>query len=594
MYLKMGSKKVTVSPADVIGVGGEAEVYRLGDRALKVYTTTDGSALAQKQAKLADFPVSLPSEVHAPLDLLTDLKGRFVGFSMALADGAETAARLAQRPFREGTISNTRVMGLFRRLHGALLRVHAQGIVLGDFNDGNVIFTKSVSDELDPHLIDVDSWQFGSHRCLVAHDRFLDPRLYGADLSQSSFDTSADWYSFCVMLFGSLLYVHPYGGTHPTIHTMARRAEASHSALRPDVTLPKVAAAPETLPDELLRWFEAVFDRGARDVFPERLLGLRFTQCACGVDHARAVCPSCATRAARPDPVRQRGQCRESIVAVTRGRFVYVALSAGRLVYLSEEDGVLVREDGTRVTQRPAPPALRVQLAGRSTYLGMGNVVVEVEREQPVGRYSTARFGHVPAFAASSLGLFRVQDGYLVRGDGIRMGTVLDGQTYIHVGESVGYGFYRVGGVTVHFVFRPERPGFVHPALPPVVGRILDLGVVSDDRYALVTYHTELEGRVEGHAHLVDVTGCVKASLRGDPKDSCVIATVGGQAMVGGRFATATDQGVVLVSVENGHFTEKLFVDSEPFVRAGDALLPGPNGSLYVVRPREIRKLSLG
>ena len=108
------------------------------------------------------------------------------------------------------------------------------GALVGDFNEGNVLFRGAT-----PFLIDADSMQFDGLPCCVGHEKFLDPRLYGVDLTRAPrFDPGTDWYAWSVLLFSSLLYVHPFGGIHKKFATPLRRAEARYSVLRPDVTYP--------------------------------------------------------------------------------------------------------------------------------------------------------------------------------------------------------------------------------------------------------------------------------------------------------------------------------------------------------------------
>ncbi len=137
---------------------------------------------------------------------------------------------------------NARVMALFRSLHATVKALHARSVVVGDLNDGNVVVTTGA--DADAFVIDADSMQLGGLPCAVAHERFLDPRLYGTSLVDGpAFSVDNDRYAFRVLLFQSLLGVHPYGGTHPKLPTLLRRAEARHTILRDDVIVPRGGGA---------------------------------------------------------------------------------------------------------------------------------------------------------------------------------------------------------------------------------------------------------------------------------------------------------------------------------------------------------------
>ena len=603
MKVVIGGKAVTLSDTDVLGVGGEAVVYKWMDRAVKIYHPPAATLSAQerdavvqaterKLAKVQSFPGALPPELVAPLDIVTDPRGKPVGFTMPIVAAAEPVLRLTQRKWREGVVANQRVMTLFAKMHDALSRLHGAGVVCGDLNDANVLFR----DE-DVWLIDADSVQFGSYLCVVAHEKYVDPRLYGRDLTAGpAFDRNTDWYAYAVMLFASLLYVHPYGGIHATLPTMLRRAEARHSVLRPDVTYPKAAVHFRVLPDELVHWLGKVFDQDVREPFPQALLAMRFTKCACGAEHARARCPDCQAigAAARRDAVVSRGRCRAQRVFATTGRILRAAVQGG-LKYVYEQDGVVRREDMTRVMEQPLAPGMRFAISGASTWIGFGDQLVRIEGERPVDRTATGRMGNEPVFDATSATCWRLNDEWLIdHANGTRAGKVLPGQTWFRAGERLGFGFWRAGRHVHHFVFRTDRPGLTDVKLPHVDGRLVEIAVVFDDTHALFMRSVDRNGVVVNAMDLIGADGRVVASVSGSPDSVRILANLGGKALSGGRVLVATEQGLLACRVESGVLVEgTLFEDTEPFVAAGSTILPGPGGSVYVVTTKEITQLTL-
>src|SRR5437868_3476517 len=98
--LCVGGRRVRVGDGDVLGVGGEARVFRVDDTAVKVFH--DASGLALRLAKVRRFAsLALPPEVVAPREIVTDDAGTPVGYAMALVPAAEEVARLGQRSWRE-------------------------------------------------------------------------------------------------------------------------------------------------------------------------------------------------------------------------------------------------------------------------------------------------------------------------------------------------------------------------------------------------------------------------------------------------------------------------------------------------------------
>src|SRR5262249_36279298 len=298
-------------------------------------------------------------------------------------------------------------------------RVHAAGVVIGDFNDLNVMI-----DGDRCWVIDADSFQWGTWRCAVFTERFVDPRLCDAGAAipvlVRPHDRDSDWFAFAAMALRSLLCVGPYGGVHHPADP-ARRVPPGQRALRgvsiydAEVRTPKAALPAVVLPDELNAAFHAVFATGARGPFPlVRLADLRWRRCSCGAQHARTSCPVCRTVVATA-----------AAAAVVRGSLRATRLDAGD-----------VQPRSWPVLARPQPGAPAVWLDGGMLYRG-GGLGAEV------------------------------------------IGQVLAGHTRAWVGPRLGVGFYRAGAWMVGFVFRPDRRGLDDQvALPRLRGLLVDAHAV--------------------------------------------------------------------------------------------------------------------
>jgi len=490
MNVLIGNERARLGDKDLLGVGGEARVYRWRDRAVKIFHDLDPSQPSaervrrQKFEKIARFPAALPSEVVGPLEQVTGEKGQKLGYAMQAIAGADDVLRLSQRKWREGVVSNAEVVALFRRIHASLRGIHAAGVVVGDLNDSNVLFAGDA-----PYFIDADSMQFANLPCVVGHERFLDPRLYGVDLCRSpAFTCATDWYAYAVMLFSSLLYVHPYGGLSPKYPTMLRRAEARHSLLRPDVQVPRAAVHFRVLPDDLLGYFESTFDKDLRAELPPSLLGMAWTKCRCGLEHARATCPDCAQlgAAAAREATRYHGRCTARTCFRTPGQLLAASVQAG-LSYLYQEDGKVQREDGSKVLEQPVLPGMRFVLSGPSTWVGHGGRLFRVQHGQVAERASTGTVGNSTVFAANGSTCFRTEGEWLIDGaTGMRIGQILEGQTWLRAGERLGFGLYRAGLTTFYFLFRQGRAGLTGVKLPQFDGRLIDASAVFDDQHVLL------------------------------------------------------------------------------------------------------------
>lgn len=569
MDVFIDKSRVRLTDANLLGEGGEARVYRAGDRAVKIFH----AASAEKARKLAAFPKTLPQEVVAPAALALDRPGAVIGYAMPAVLGHEELARLSNRRWREGAVTNGEVSALFSRLADVLTALHAAAVVVGDLNDGNVLFAPGRGTLA---LIDADSMQFGGFACAVAHERTLDPKLYGRALD---FAPATDWYAWNVLLFSSLLYVHPYGGVHKSLPTLLRRAEARHSLLRGDVAWPRGAQHARLLSDDVLHHFARVFDGDdARTMAPP----LTWKRCDCGVEHARSVCPECKTTGPR-QALRSNGRCTARTIFSTSGRVLDVSLRGG-VRYVYEENGAVRREDGSLVFEGPAEVGMRFAVDGASTWVAdrLGRVAC-IRGGRPFERASTGLRGTVPVLTPS----YRLEQEWIVDHlTGSRVGQVLEGQTWLWSGDRLALGLYRAGGMTNVFLLKPGRAG-LQPVRKPVAlnGRLVEASCVFDDSHALLSAVTEQKGRDKSELWLFDAHGQLLGHGEGRGR---------GRALRGGRVVCATDEGLLSLKLDSGVLVDgTLFPDSAEFVGADDTLLAQPDGSLVVADTQTIVQLSL-
>lgn len=283
--------KASIPPAQLapIGGGGEADVYDLGDgRVLKLLKTPAHpdvagvpaleAAAAARLATLADrlaaFPRGLPARVVAPGEPARARRGgAVVGYAMPKVDGVPLGRWGEPHWRRAHAVEPAELAATFRDLHATVAAVHRAGVVIGDFNDGNVLV-----DGGRAWLIDTDGWQHGGFAQPMYQERFVDPRLCDpaatAPVLVRPHDADGDWFAFAVMLFRALLLVGPYGGVLAPARGVPQAARPLRgvTVFDPDVTYPRAAIPWRTLPDPLVAYFRDVFERGRRGPFPADLL----------------------------------------------------------------------------------------------------------------------------------------------------------------------------------------------------------------------------------------------------------------------------------------------------------------------------------
>ncbi len=320
------------------------------------------------------------------------------------------------------------------------------------------------------------------------------------------------------------------------------------------------------------------------------------------------------------------GRVTRTVVRETRGRVVCAAVQLGVLRYLVHEDGRFVREDG-RAVLHGGDPGLRFWLRGDETLVGRGGEIVclgapgegapgsGVEADRARGGSEPARerltvdvVSSVAAIATNGTHRVRAYGGQLLSKGPVpglpgrlggdiesRVGDVLAGQTRIWIGDRLGFGLYRAGGLSVAFVFSPGRAGLADGVkLPYPAGQVLDHEVVFSEDRVWVLYAVESGGRTRHLAAQIAPDGSIEALGQGEAGDGSWLGTLGGKCAVGRSLLCPTDSGVVRVGAAGATLAEtRRFEGTEPFVSAASRLLAGPDG-LFVVEPNGISMLRVG
>ncbi|BDM80062.1 hypothetical protein [Acaryochloris marina] len=243
--------------------------------------------MALHQQKLRQFPQSLPERVISPQALVMNQNGqRILGYTMPLLTHAEVLLRYCDlrrrvkdhcrrqvgRPSRkfQQAADTQAVVDLFLDLHETVSKLHFADVVIGDFNDLNILVQGTQA-----FVIDADSFQFGSFPCSVFTARFVDPLLCDPQGTQPilcrPYCWESDWYAFTVMLMQALLFVNPYGGVYKPSDPAQRLPQAARplhrvTVFHPQVRYPKPALPCDRLPKPLLDHFRQVFEQDWRGV----------------------------------------------------------------------------------------------------------------------------------------------------------------------------------------------------------------------------------------------------------------------------------------------------------------------------------------
>lgn len=248
--------RVTLSASDFVASGGQGAVHARDGVAYKIYANPADTPPPSKWDTLRRLR---DPRLVTPTGTLHALDGSPVGICMPFITDAAPLARLATKSFRRANgIDTAQVVALLDSLRQAIAAAHAHAVHIVDLNPYNVLVTAGATDVA---LIDADSWQTPTHPATAVLDAVRDRHA-------TAFDARSDWFSFAVLAAWTLLGVHPYKGTHPTIQGLNARMLAHASIFDRQVRTPPCARDPADLPPAVRDWLIAVLERGERTTPP--------------------------------------------------------------------------------------------------------------------------------------------------------------------------------------------------------------------------------------------------------------------------------------------------------------------------------------
>lgn len=214
--------KDQVSVADLIGKGGEGEVYAIKGRsglAVKIYNTSLRAKREDKVRAMVGEGLAIKTDLIAyPGDVVTDRRGNFLGFVMRLVSGYRPLHELYSPKSRQRHFPKADyrfIVHAALNIARAVGKVHQTGCIIGDLNHSGVL----VAQDATVALIDADSFQFSlngkSYPCVVGVPDFTPPELHGKHLASVQRTIEHDNFGLAIAIF-HLLFMgrHPYAGRY--------------------------------------------------------------------------------------------------------------------------------------------------------------------------------------------------------------------------------------------------------------------------------------------------------------------------------------------------------------------------------------------
>lgn len=609
-----------------IGGGQEAVVYEIDATTVaKIYRSPNDpfyanntdeqqgakTRLAYIQSKLTQFPKQLPSQVISPREFLFNGKKQLIGYTMPFIDHAyplmllgDVATRTRQR------ITNNNVVSIFENLHTTVAELHRKQVIIGDFNDMNILVKNNKA-----FCIDTDSYQFGQFPCTMYTAKYVDPlhctpNAQGVLEMNIKHDALSDWYAYTTLLFRSLLLIDPYGGIHKPANPALtiknnQRVIKRVWAYDPEVKYPPFVYPIETLPKSMREYFHDVFTKDRRELFPSSLLtNMHWQACTTHhIEYATVQCPIChpvstPTIVILPKVGVGTHVGRTSIFK-TSGTILYATYNNGKLHYLYHENDAYYREDGNKVMDGPLQP-LRYRILGEQTLFAQGAQVAILETTGVKHRMQVDTYRSIPVFDAHAESMVWAQNGYIYTPNKFgweytpqQLGMVVTDNSMLWTGRTFGFGYFTAGSILEGFTFSSTTTATKKVELPIIRGEIIDATCVFSDSLCWCMLQTKAGKDYINHAFAITSKGELLWHHSSSPDDHDWLETIRGKTAFGNDLFCATMDGIQRVRLNKDTSVEiKQFTETAQYVSVGDILHISHHG-IYVQRPHEIFLITL-
>lgn len=607
----IGGKKVSFKPIDSIGKGGEADVYNFGNYAAKIFKDANHpdivnpvlggitpefakkcveDKLKEMQTKLLAFPKNMPSNVVRPVELIYNNNSIIVGYTMNKIMPSDQLAKYSEVKFRKNAnIADDDVVKIHFNIFTSLNEIHKVAVV-GDFNYLNVLVKNK-----DAYFIDADSMQYGNYYCQMFTEKFVDPLLCDKDMILTKHhNINSDWYAFAVMLFQSLLYIHPYGGVYNPADPRKnvpqhKRPFHKISVFSPDVIIPKQAQPLDILSKSLKEYFYTIFNEGNREVFPvDFLIG----------DHWRQGYVIIPVKVTKVEQI--FGDVIITHVFKTDGVILDVGISNKKITWLYHEDGKFYRNNKEFVMDGVLNSNINYKINGNNTIFNMGQRIITTIPGKSPNIKDIDVVGQIASFDANSSTRVWVANGVLNKDGKFGMdypeqiGQVLANQSLIWIGENnKGFGFYCAGHLTRAFMFNTTKNRINDNCDVPKFG---DGQIINTDcKFGNYTYFmtTVVEnGKEINKCFVYNDNGVIIATALAENGENVWLGRIFGKAVVKNILLSAMDDGIQVIEVKDG--TIKVVKEYKNIdVIDRNSNLEVTDDGLYVINTSEVLKLQI-
>ena len=247
-----GKGQVNLSKTEFLAQGGEGKIFVKGKTAYKIYLDSKKMIPVAKIQELSS--ISLPNIIR-PERVILDGKNKPIGYTMRYVKDTTSLCKIFTKSFKKrNNVQPGNVIDLVKKLHDGVQHIHSKQILIVDLNEMNFLLNNKLS---DIYFIDTDSYKTKSYNATAIMESIRDRH-------SSTFNMNTDWFSWGIITFQMFIGIHPFKGKHPKFKTLDDRMVNNISVLNSAVSIPKLCASFDIIPQAYREWYKAVFEDGKR------------------------------------------------------------------------------------------------------------------------------------------------------------------------------------------------------------------------------------------------------------------------------------------------------------------------------------------
>jgi hypothetical protein len=255
MEIFVNGKKTTLTQKDFVAKGGEAQVFKRGSVAYKIYEDL-GKMIPR--GKITELSLLKDPKILGPKDIILNSKKQNIGFTMNwLGDDVVALCKLFTNKFRDDNqIENDMIIELVETMKRTQQYIHSNNCLIVDGNELNYLVS---NDYTTPYYIDVNAWKTKSYPATA-----IMPSI--RDWSTDHFTELTDWFSFAIVTFQLFIGIHPFKGKHKKFkkNDFRNRTLNNISVFNSEVSLPPTVRDFNLIPSAYKDWYYKIFENGER------------------------------------------------------------------------------------------------------------------------------------------------------------------------------------------------------------------------------------------------------------------------------------------------------------------------------------------